>query len=161
MPPPASTTRGAPGLSHGKRSADRPGAIAPKPTMAACIAPLRNTPGGQHGHQQRHGCKKHRYGCRWERAAAPKAAATSGNAIMVTERRSTKPRARPRGSLSRFHRMTGMQNSAASRKRAAAPRKGGTYSARVSAATHVVPQTTPSAARLTSAYGLTIPVPKS
>ena len=72
---------------------------------------------------------------------------TEGNAIMVTESRSTQPRARPRGSLSRFHRITGIQSSAASRKRAAAPRKGGTYSANESAATQVVPQTMPRDAR--------------
>ncbi len=48
--------------------------------------------------------------------------------------------------LSRFHRMTGRQSSAARRKRAAAPRKGGTYSVRVSAATRC-PQTTPSATK--------------
>ena len=66
---------------------------------------------------------------------------------MVTESSRTKPRARPRGSLTRFHRITGMQSTAANRKRAAAPRKGETYSASVSAAIQLVPQTTPSAAK--------------
>ena len=68
-----------------------------------------------------------------------------GSAIRVTERMTTKPRARPRGHFSRFQKIAGSQSSAASRNRTAAPRKGGTDSAKVSAATHVVPQTMPSA----------------
>jgi hypothetical protein len=67
---------------------------------------------------------------------------------MVTERMNTKPKGRPRGIFSRLHKITGIQSNAANRKRAAAPRKGGTYSARVSAATQVVPQTMASAAKV-------------
>ncbi len=77
---------------------------------------------------------------------------TNGATIMVKERMSTTPRTRPRGSCSRFSGITGSKSKAASRKRAAAPRKGGTCSASVSAATHVVPQTIPTLQKQPNAF---------
>src|SRR5271154_298515 len=80
---------------------------------------------------------------------------SNGTVTMVADNVRMEPKARLRGSGSRLPRMTGRQRSAARRKRAAEPRRGGTYSVRVPEAIQVDPQTTLSAAKASHGACLT------